>query len=94
MSDTDSKRVDEFVQEFMPWMNTPDTTPVVLERTALANFEYRAKTGEMLRNRIDKATQPEAKRTLRERLARLLTADGDAGMCECDLCEQQWEQNW
>jgi hypothetical protein len=89
MSDTDSNRVDEFVQELMPWLDTPDTTPVVLERTALANFEYRAKTGEMLRAMapdVDVAftfTQPKAKRTLRERLVRLLTST-DA--CDWEDC--------
>ena len=89
MSDTDSSRVDEFVQELMPWLDTPDTTPVVLERTALANLEYRAKTGEMLRAMapdVDVAftfTQPEAKRTLRERLIRMLAS---TSACDWEDC--------
>ena len=118
MSDTDNNRVDEFVQELMPWLGSAATDTdtsddyhcfrcgrvlqqssmaeitglcdhcretVVLERTALANLEYRATNeyGEMLRNRMDKATQPKAKRTLRERLVSMLAS---TSACDWEDC--------
>lgn len=62
-----------------------------LERTSLANGEYRAKTGEMLRDRINRATEPEAKQSLRARLARLMAEDPDG--CECPVCVRNWEEH-
>lgn len=44
-----------------------------IERTPLANFEYRAKTGEYLRSL-----------PLKERLAHLLREDPDG--CRCGIC--------
>lgn len=54
----------------------------VLERTPLANFEYRVKTEEVL-------TEPRP--SLRERIARLLTEDPDG--CECAVCVKNWEDH-
>ena len=54
-----------------------------------AAFAYRAKTGEFLRDRIDKATEPAAKRSLRARLARRMAEDPEG--CECPVCVRNWE---
>lgn len=64
-----------------------------IERTPLANNEYRATNeyGEMLRNRMDKATQPAAKRSLRLRLAKLLEERPEA--CVCDECVARWQEH-
>lgn len=52
-----------------------------IERTELANIEYRAKTGEVL---------PTYRQTLRARLARLLAEDPEG--CECQVCVRNWEE--
>ena len=52
----------------------------VLERTPLSNFEYRAKTGEYLK---------EPRPSLRARMARLLAEDPEG--CECQVCVTNWE---
>ena len=52
-----------------------------IERTGLANIEYRANTGEVL---------PTYRQTLRARLARLLAEDPEG--CECQVCVRNWEE--
>lgn len=61
-----------------------------IERTNLANGEYLSKTGETLRNRINNATDPAAKKSLRARMARLLAEDPEG--CECEVCVRNWEE--
>lgn len=51
-----------------------------IERTPLANFDYRAKTGEYLK---------EPRPSLRARMARLLAEDPEG--CECQVCVTNWE---
>jgi hypothetical protein len=53
---------------------------VALERTPLANGEYRSKTGEILTR----------KDSFRARMARLLAEDPEG--CECDVCVRNWEE--
>lgn len=52
-----------------------------IERTPLANVEYKAKTGEHLK---------EPRPSLRVRLARLLAEDPEG--CECQVCVRNWEE--
>lgn len=52
-----------------------------IERTPLANFDYKAKTGEYLK---------EPRPSLRARLARLLAEDPEG--CECQVCVRNWEE--
>lgn len=61
----------------------------LLEKSA--EFANRAKTNAFLRDRIDKATEPAAKRGLRARLASLM-AEGPEG-CECSVCVRNWEEH-
>lgn len=56
---------------------------MTIERTDLANGEYRSKTGEFLRN--------EPKRpSFRARMAKLLAEDPEG--CECQVCVTNWEE--
>lgn len=52
-----------------------------IERTPLANLDYRAKTGEYLK---------ESRPSLRARMARLLAEDPEG--CECAVCVRNWEE--
>lgn len=52
-----------------------------IERTPLANIEYRAKTGEVLKEGT----------SLRAWLARLLVEDPEG--CECQVCVTNWEEH-
>jgi len=54
---------------------------VSIERTELANEEYKAKTSEPL---------PTYRQVLRARMARLLAEDPDG--CECQVCVRNWEE--
>jgi hypothetical protein len=56
---------------------------VNIERTDLANGEYRSKTGEILR------TEPKSP-SFRARMAKLLAEDPDD--CECAVCVRNWEE--
>lgn len=71
-----------------------------LERTPLANMEYRAKTGEILNERptvTDGGRQVKLEAEMRvaqhrawwTRLARLLEERPDE--CDCDACVASWE---
>ena len=73
-----------------------------IERTPLANNEYRAKTGEILTEKVAPAdavqqdmTVPEMRvawhRAWRLRLAELLAERPEA--CVCDECVARWEQH-
>lgn len=53
-----------------------------IERTSLANVEYRAKTGELLK---------EPRPSFRARMARLLAEDPEG--CECQVCVRNWEEH-
>ena len=63
---------------------------VVLERTELANSEYRVTNeyGTVLRNRLNQATDPKAKRTFRQRIANLQET---LAARECEQCAQELE---
>ena len=67
-----------------------------IERTPLANLEYRAKTGEVsnpaavVRDRMSAASDVSTKRSLRQRLSKVLSYIQDD--CDCDECVQNWEE--
>lgn len=52
-----------------------------IERTPLSNLEYRAKTGEYLK---------EPRPSLRARMAKILAEDPEG--CECSTCVKNWEE--